>query len=794
MGGGAGRTRGWGKASLGALVGLLVLAGCATTDEQRFPLSLLAGPQFAQQPELAPDALAAYLRMGAALERQGRDEEAAIAYTSANALARSLGRLQEALDSGPKAVTLAERSGKEWLLTRALERQAATHLAMGAVDKAIPVLERALALNQRAGYLGGAGTAHEMLSRAHRTLGHAAQDLEHAKRAVELRRNELAGRLPHMAYGGAWQVQRQESLKQVERGLAFAYVNLGWAYRNAKEPAAAREAFEEGVRQARQLDVQNTVAAGLRGLASLARDGKQPAEEVGYLQEAAQVARGASSTVWVHYDLGTAYQRQGRLPEAEAALRQAIAAYEELRRLFREPEARETYAETLNPTRFYAALVRVLADQKQPAAAFEVAERARARAFLDLLGTRVTLSRGKTAALVAEERELQGRINRLKAMPEDSPLLRQELRLAREAYQAFLQRVRQLDREQASLLAVEPLTLPEVQALLSPGTVLVAYFVTGTRLYAWRVDRQAVRLETLRLSSRALASRVQAFRAALQTPGPLADVQAQAHDLYRRLLGPVLRGRTPTALILVPHGILHYLPFHALMPAPDRYLLQDVLLTYASSASLLQFTREKRAQSASGVLAAGNPSLGDPRLELRYAEREVRAVAAVYPEATQLTAATATKAAVQAGSPQKQLLHFATHAELDEADPLGSALLFTPAGGDTGRLEVQEIFGLRLAADLVVLSACETALGTLTRGDELTGLTRAFIYAGTPSVITTLWQVHDRASYELMQAFYRTWQAGAGKAEALRQAQLATMQQYPHPYYWAAYQFVGEAR
>lgn len=148
----------------------------------------------------------------------------------------------------------------------------------------------------------------------------------------------------------------------MERGLAFAYVNLGWAYRNAKEPAAAREAFEEGVRQARQLDVQNTVAAGLRGLASLARDGKQPAEEVGYLQEAAQVARGASSTVWVHYDLGTAYQRQGRLPEAEAALRQAIAAYEELRRLFREPEARETYAETLNPTRFYAALVRVLAD------------------------------------------------------------------------------------------------------------------------------------------------------------------------------------------------------------------------------------------------------------------------------------------------------------------------------------------------------------------------------------------------------------------------------------------------
>jgi CHAT domain-containing protein len=107
---------------------------------------------------------------------------------------------------------------------------------------------------------------------------------------------------------------------------------------------------------------------------------------------------------------------------------------------------------------------------------------------------------------------------------------------------------------------------------------------------------------------------------------------------------------------------------------------------------------------------------------------------------------------------------------------------------------VQEIFGLDLHASLVVLSACETALGKLTRGDELTGLTRAFIYAGTPSVITTLWQVNDRASYELMREFYQNLKSGRNKAEALRQAQLTTLQKYPHPYYWAAYQLTGEAR
>jgi CHAT domain-containing protein len=107
---------------------------------------------------------------------------------------------------------------------------------------------------------------------------------------------------------------------------------------------------------------------------------------------------------------------------------------------------------------------------------------------------------------------------------------------------------------------------------------------------------------------------------------------------------------------------------------------------------------------------------------------------------------------------------------------------------------VQEIFGLDLHASLVVLSACETALGKLSRGDELTGLTRAFIYAGTPSVITTLWQVNDRAAFELMWEFYLHLKAGANKAEALRQAQLLMLQRHPHPYYWAAYELIGEAR
>jgi CHAT domain-containing protein len=137
------------------------------------------------------------------------------------------------------------------------------------------------------------------------------------------------------------------------------------------------------------------------------------------------------------------------------------------------------------------------------------------------------------------------------------------------------------------------------------------------------------------------------------------------------------------------------------------------------------------------------------------------------------------------------MLHFAVHAELKESDPLNSALLLAKSGNDDGRLKVFEIFSLNLKADTVVLSACETGLGKNNNGDELIGLVRAFIYAGTPSVITTLWKVNDRASYEAMRSFYANLK-NAQKVEALREAQLKTMEQFPEPFFWAAYSLTGE--
>jgi len=299
---------------------------------------------------------------------------------------------------------------------------------------------------------------------------------------------------------------------------------------------------------------------------------------------------------------------------------------------------------------------------------------------------------------------------------------------------------------------------------------------------------------SLPLGRQRVTERVQAFRDLIAARERQPDMQRMAQALFDQLVRPGLRGRAPKELLIVPHDALHYLPFQALMPAPGRYLLQEVPLHYYSSASLMQFTRAKGQAGAPTLFALGNPDFQDPTLSLRYAEREARGIAALFPETALVTGKAATKATSREEIRRHTVLHFATHAEFDEADPLGSALLLASTTGEESRLEVQEIFGLDLHASLVVLSACETALGKLTRGDELTGLTRAFIYAGTPSVITTLWQVNDRAAFELMREFYRHLKAGENKAEALRQAQLAMLQRHPHPYYWAAYQLFGEAR
>jgi CHAT domain-containing protein len=728
--------------------------------------------------------------MGANLERQGRFVGAAIAYYDAAFSARALGRLQDTLGMSQKAVEMAERTRQPYHLSLAFAALGWAHMSLNAPQKAIQAFEQAARYARESRNLETEARSHDGLSRAYRQLGKPELAVEHAAKAVEVLEAAIPIRSKEWSPLG---VQGQRRLTNLERNYGEVLVGLGWSHFTLRQWDPAKAAFQKALEVGKRIQVPTVIAPAHQGLGTTAaRQGEWPVA-LSHLEEALRVGSWPGFVALTQGTLGRVYRGMGKLPEAEEALRKAVAGIEDLRSLLGSEELRETFFEDKAET--YEYLVLTLLERGKVTEAFDVSERARARAFLDFLGNRVTLSRGRSESLIAEERALRERISALKAQPADSPASRRELELAREAYQAFLQRVRQTDREQASLMTVEPLTLSQVQALLPEGSLLLEYFVTaqgGTIL--WTVDRESASAVTLRMGRQVIAQRVQAFRELIATRDRVADTQRMAQALFDQFARPGLRGRTPKELLLVPHDALHYLPFQALMPTPDRYLIQEAPLYYYSSASLMQFTRAKAQGGSPTPFALGNPDLQNPTLNLRYAEREVRGVADLFPGTVLLTRDEATKAKSRDHSPRHRLLHFATHAELDEADPLGSALLFAPDGKDDGRLEVQEIFGLNLQASLVVLSACETALGKLTRGDELTGLTRAFIYAGTPSIITTLWKVNDRSSYELMREFYLNLKAGRDKAEALRQAQLATLQKYPHPYYWAAYQLTGEPR
>jgi CHAT domain-containing protein len=341
-------------------------------------------------------------------------------------------------------------------------------------------------------------------------------------------------------------------------------------------------------------------------------------------------------------------------------------------------------------------------------------------------------------------------------------------------------------------MAVEPVTMSEIQALLPEGTTLLEYQVGEGGVVVWVVDRRRSTVVQLPGDRPSLINQVRRFRGAITNQASIADAQTQARALYRRLLEPARKEIRGDRIVIVPHGVLHYLPFAALRSTAGRWVVEDFSVSTLPSASVLRYLADKGASASGRALVVGNPDLG-AELALPWAEREARMVGQHEQGSTVLVRADATESQVKKLLGTAGIVHLATHGDLSETDPMSSAVLLVAGGGEDGRLEVREVFGLDLHARLVVLSACETGLGKLSRGDELVGLQRAFLYAGTPAVITTLWKVDDRATFELVRAFYTRLES-ANPVDALRQAQLETMKTFPHPYAWAAFELTGLAR
>jgi CHAT domain-containing protein len=295
-------------------------------------------------------------------------------------------------------------------------------------------------------------------------------------------------------------------------------------------------------------------------------------------------------------------------------------------------------------------------------------------------------------------------------------------------------------------------------------------------------------LKAISASSEHLEGEIKELRKLLQEPGS-EDYLELCRRLYTRLIKPIEGTLKDRNLIIVPHGALHYLPFNVLCNEKG-YLIEHYSIRILPSASVIKFLRPSKPAKQAGILVFGNPDLGDPRYDLKFAQNEAIAVANTAVNSRIFLRKQATETAFRTYGQSFNYIHFATHGIFDHNDPLKSAILLSKDGENDGILTTDKLYSMSIDADLVTLSACETGLGKISNGDDVVGLIRGFLYAGSTAVVATLWKVDDQATSDLMSRLYANLNR-LGKREALLQAQLQVKGKFPHPFYWAAFQIIG---
>lgn len=515
--------------------------------------------------------------------------------------------------------------------------------------------------------------------------------------------------------------------------------------------------------------------------------------EVGKIKEAKagydsllkkQKIRDNGDIYWlILYDRGRIAEQEGDLKGATGYYRQAVEVIEQQRSTINTETSKIGFVGDKQSV--YRQLVAALFADQQYAAAFEYVERSKSRALVDMLAAKQDFAvasgdpaKVKNLLAMANNAETEAM---LQGAASEKPHTRSLVVSTR-------QQLTSESPELASLVNVSSLATAEIQALIPQDEALVEYYYNEPDLIAFVLTAKG--LSAVRLDSSDLMDKVRQYRKHLESANDTGHL-ALSKQLYNQLLHPITSQIDVKKLIVVAHGPLHYLPFNALHDGQD-FMIERYSLRMLPSASVLKYLRTKPVAKPGEILAFGNPDLGNPKFDLAYAQAEAIAITQNRPQSKVLLRKDANEAAFRQYGGEFRYLHFATHGEFNADAPLKSALLLSKDAQNDGLLTVDKLYSLKLDADLVTLSACETGLGKIANGDDVVGLTRGFLYAGTSTIVASLWQVDDQATSYLMTRFYDNLKQ-SDKREALRQAQLVTRKKYAHPYYWAAFQLTGNA-
>jgi len=641
----------------------------------------------------------------------------------------------------------------------ALDTLGSAYIYLGNYGKAIEYAQQQLVIARETKNRKSEASALGNLGTAYTWVGDSAKAIEYAQQQLAIARETKNRRSEASALGG----------------LEAAYIFLG-------NSAKAIEYAEQHLVIAREIKNRSSEGLALNNLGTAYTHLGNYAKAIEYIQQSLVIARetkNRSSEGVAFNNLGTAFLEAGNLTEAEKMLVNGIQVWESMRQMLGSNDANKVSIFE-EQDRTYRTLQRVRVAQNNPIAALEIAERGRARAFVELLTER--LSTGDANPIIASAPN--GEQIRQIAKAQNATLVQYSI-----VYKDFQIEGKSKPRESALYIwVIQPtgeITFRQVdlKPLWQKHNASVASLIVGNQ-------------EFLAVRSRSSFGSTQ----------PQPDLPT----LHQLLIEPIasLLPKDPNAhVIFIPQGSLFQVPFPALQDASGTYLIEKHTILTAPSIQVLDLTRQQRQKLAQkpansrSALVLGNPTMpsvsaypGEPKQQLSPlpgAEAEARAIAPLL-NTQAITGAQGTKAQIVQKMPQASIIHLATHGLLDDVRGLGSAIALAPSGSDDGLLTAFEIFDMKLQANLVVLSACNTGFGRIT-GDGVIGLSRALISAGVPSVIVSLWAVPDAPTSELMQSFYQNLQNNPDKAQALRQAMLATMKTHPGPRNWAAFTLIGEA-
>jgi tetratricopeptide (TPR) repeat protein len=611
----------------------------------------------------------------------------------------------------------------------------------------------------------------------------------------------------------------------VEAEAAFAAQgNLVWRARCALARAALLLARGEPT------DLTEALSTARRAVRLFARLGMPSRQAVaGALLARAHLLRGqmrsaeaeARAALWLaqgvcvpwllfecQYMLGRVMCARSEPERAYAAYREATDALERVRSELQPEELRISLIS--DKTDVYQQLVLLCLDRCAVAEALRHAERAKSRAFAERLAGSVDPTVdpqviGTTdAALLDRMRKLRNELvwqySRL-GNGEASAARRSEVSTREAELTRLHRRLGPASRPQAVAMGIggaaaqAASTMAALRRRLQPGTVVLEYFQAGDELVLFVFD--ARRLAAYRLGPvEQVVKLIDRFRFQVGKFGLgkeyvrdhsdtlLVNVNRCLVELYTALVGACADNLADARqLIVIPHGALHYLPFHALIDPSGTPLVERVEIAYAPSATVIASCYERPAvpQGLGQRLLIGVPDQAIPQVA-----GEIEALEGLFGPSLVLLGEAATEQAFRRHAPEADVIHLASHALFRQDNPLFSAIRLAD-----GWLSLYDLYSLRLRASLVTLSACETGVNDVLAGDELVGLARGFFQAGTATVVVSLWAVEDASTARLMQRFYAQLEAGLGPALAMRRAQSDLRRQYPHPYYWAPFLVIG---